>query len=46
MTTSCCKTSQKCKLYQQCFSRKIGENYARNDKLCHKIMLAQSIKAW
>ena len=35
-TTSCCKTSQKCKIYQQCFSRKKGKNDARIDKLCQK----------
>ena len=27
-------TSQKCKLCYQCFFRKIGDNYARDDKLC------------
>ena len=36
MTISCCKTltSQKCKLCYQCSFRKIGDNYARDDKLC------------
>ena len=32
-----CKTSQKCKLCEQCFFRKIDENYACNDELSPKL---------
>ena len=33
----CCKTSQKCKLCEQCFFRKIDENYACDDELSPKL---------